>query len=375
MPARRLALLGAILAFALSSCVTAPRVSPPQTTNLEGRPVAGPAAAYPQPEPLALPPPTASGFSKLKGWVEEDHVAAFKALLSSCPVQRDPAMRRVCEAARLTDGPDETRARHFFEQHFVLDPVVGVGLLTGYFTPVYEARTQKVGPFLGALRPRPADLSVGNGAFSYPDRAQIEVTPERHPLAWLRPEDLFFLQIQGSGILRFPDGREVRAVYDGSNGAPFLGIAGPMIERGLLPARAASAREVHDWLAAHRGPEATALMDLNRRYVFFRLAPDRGQGAIGAAGAPLIAGRSIAVDPRSHPLGTLFWLDAEAPGLEGAFPSYRRLALALDVGSAIQGDVRADLYLGEGEPAGDEAGRVRHVLRLYELRPTPEISP
>jgi membrane-bound lytic murein transglycosylase A len=90
---------------------------------------------------------------------------------------------------------------------------------------------------------------------------------------------------------------------------------------------------------------------------------------VGAAGIPLPAGRAIAVDAGKHALGELFWLDAGAPKLAGAFPAYRRLAVALDVGGAIKGDVRADLYTGTGPAAGAEAGRVRHELRLYRLVP------
>jgi membrane-bound lytic murein transglycosylase A len=50
-------------------------------------------------------------------------------------------------------------------------------------------------------------------------------------------------------------------------------------------------------------------------------------------------------------------------------PAYRRLVTALDTGGAIKGAVRADLYMGEGEAAGAEAGRVRHALRLWRLVP------
>jgi len=90
---------------------------------------------------------------------------------------------------------------------------------------------------------------------------------------------------------------------------------------------------------------------------------------VGAAGAPLPPGRAIAVDPARHAMGEVFWLDAASPTLAGAFPAYRRLALALDTGGAIKGDVRADLYMGLGPEAGVEAGRVRHVLKMYRLAP------
>jgi len=110
-------------------------------------------------------------------------------------------------------------------------------------------------------------------------------------------------------------------------------------------------------------------MRLNPRYAFFKLGPDDGKPPVGAANLPLTAGRAIAVDPGFHPYGELLWVDAEAPMLAGAFPAYRRLVSALDTGGAIKGEVRADLYLGEGDAAGAEAGRVRHTLRLYRLMP------
>ncbi|MGZ6017991.1 MAG: 3D domain-containing protein, partial [Phenylobacterium sp.] len=80
-------------------------------------------------------------------------------------------------------------------------------------------------------------------------------------------------------------------------------------------------------------------------------------------------GRALAMDPTAHQMGEYFWVDANAPILNGAFPTYRRLAMALDTGGAIRGEVRADLYLGQGPDAGLEAGRVRHTLKLFRLVP------
>ncbi len=207
------------------------------------------------------------------------------------------------------------------------------------------------------------------------DRATIESRPAPDALAWMRPEDLFFLQIQGSGVLVFDDGARWRAVFDGANGAPFLAVAGPMLRRGLLQGGQASAAAIHDWLARHRGAEAATIMDLDRRYVFFRLEPDDGQTPMGAAGARLPPGRAVAVDPAFHNMGELLWIDAASPTLAGAFPHYQRLAIALDTGIAIKGNSRADLYLGEGPEAGLEAGRVRHILRLYRLVPMESAGP
>jgi membrane-bound lytic murein transglycosylase A len=239
--------------------------------------------------------------------------------------------------------------------------------------PIYDASDHQTDEFSAPVRPRPADLprisAMVPQAQVYDDRADIESRPAPDALAWMRPEDLFFLQIQGSGVLNFPNAPAQKLVFDGSNGAPFLGLAAGMRQRGLITDADSSAQRIHDWLGAHRGPAADELMRLDRRYVFFRLQPDDGQEPAGAAGVRLAAGRSLAVDPARHALGEVFWLDASAPSLPGAFPAYRRLAIALDTGAAIKGAVRADLYLGRGPVAGAEAGRVRHVLRLYRLTP------
>jgi len=154
-----------------------------------------------------------------------------------------------------------------------------------------------------------------------------------------------------------------------------VGVASILRDRGLLADRDTSGEAIRAWLADHRGPEADAVMRQNPRYVFFRAAPDDGREPPGAAGAALIPGRALAMDPSKHAMGGVYWIDAKAPALTGAFPVYQRLAIALDVGGAIKGLVRADLYTGTGPVAGVEAGRVRHQLDLYELTPVPAETP
>ncbi|HEX4710708.1 MltA domain-containing protein, partial [Phenylobacterium sp.] len=188
-------------------------------------------------------------------------------------------------------------------------------------------------------------------------------------LAWMRPEDLFFLQVQGSGVLTFETGKRMKALYAANNGRAFVAVSNIMRERGLLAGDNTSAEAIRSWLADHRGPDADDIMRLNPRYAFFSLAPDDGRQPVGSANLPLPPGRALAVDTAYHAMGELLWIDADKPILKGAFPAYRRLALALDTGGAIKGEVRADLYLGSGSAAGLEAGRVRHTLRLYRLVP------
>jgi membrane-bound lytic murein transglycosylase A len=301
----------------------------------------------------------------LPGWAAEDHAAALGAFRAACRVSRAAALAAACRAARAADSMDDGAARRFFETWFAAEPLAGEGLLTAYFTPEYAARRAPDAEFRAALRGKPDDLAGG----AYAERAEIERRPPERPLAWMRPEDLFFLQTQGSGVVAFEDGRRMKALFAASNGRPFAAIGAAMREAGLLATDEITAGAIHAWLAAHRGPQADALMRLNPRYVFFRLAPDDGTPPTGSAAVPLPAGRALAVDPAHHPMGELLWIEADRPVLKGARAAYRRLAVALDTGGAIRGPVRADLYLGQGPAAGAEAGTVRHALRLYRLVP------
>jgi membrane-bound lytic murein transglycosylase A len=337
-------------------------------------PEAPPVRREPQPPPPARqepppPPPPSIGnglsLSILPGWAEEDHIAALRAYQTGCVA--DAQARATCAQARRLTYPDDETARVFLETWFRLEPVgQDPGLLTSYFAPEYEARLAPDGEFTAPVRPRPADLDPNR---PYADRATIEARSPRDAIAWMRPEDLFFLQIQGSGSLTFPDGQRLRANFAGHNGRTFVGIAAPMRQRGLLADADTSGEAIRAWLAAHGGPQADAIMRLNPRYVFFSLGPDDGADPPGAAGVPLPAGRAIAVDPSFHSYGVAYWIDATAPVLNGAFPTYRRLVMALDTGGAIRGQVRADLYMGRGRAAGVEAGRVRHTLRMFRLVP------
>lgn len=387
LPGVRGGLVAAFALLMLAACTTT-SVTPtaPVTPTVPSQPPVTPPVTPAEPaRPVS--------FEDLPGWAQEDHLGALDAFRQGCGVAKDPAMAEVCRQARAERPGNDADARRFLETHFRPEVLPGQGLLTAYFAPEYEARMSRSAEFSAPMRGKPADLvtvdlgqfnpggvgqkiagevtgEVGGGqVVPYPDRAAIEATTETRPLAWMRPEDLFFLQIQGSGILVLPDGRRVRAAFAAHNGRPFVGIATPMRDRGLLPDNNTSGDAIRIWLADHRGPEADAIMQLNPRYVFFQTLPDDGRQAVGAAGIPLPAGRAVAVDTSKHALGELFWLDAGAPKLSGAFPTYRRLALALDVGGAIKGDVRADLYTGTGAAAGAEAGRVRHDLRLYRLVP------
>ncbi|WP_132979015.1 murein transglycosylase A [Pigmentiphaga sp. D-2] len=111
--------------------------------------------------------------------------------------------------------------------------------------------------------------------------------------------------------------------------------------------------------------QATGIPDPS--YVFFRLIPDGPQGPLGALGVPLTAGRSIAVDPRTTPLGYPVFVSTGDPS--PAAGTVNRLMFAQDTGGAIRGTVRADYFWGFGPTAGDRAARMKETGRMWLLLP------
>jgi membrane-bound lytic murein transglycosylase A len=102
-------------------------------------------------------------------------------------------------------------------------------------------------------------------------------------------------------------------------------------------------------------------------YVFFRLIPDSPNGPVGALGVPLSAGRSVAVDPRTTPLGAPVFV-ATPDDTSGAV-AINRLMFAQDSGGAIQGAVRADYFFGFGQNAQSQASHTKQRLRMWVLLP------
>ncbi len=188
-----------------------------------------------------------------------------------------------------------------------------------------------------------------------------------------QPIDAFFLQIQGSGRIRLADGTAMRVGYADQNGHPFRSIARVLIERGELTLDRASKQSIEAWGRANPD-KLPALLDENPSFVFFReVAPPAPgsldaqiDGPIGALGVPLLARRTIAVDPRLIPLGAPVFLATTMPL---STQPLHRLTLAQDTGGAIRGAVRADFFWGFGDEAGREAGRMRQEGRMWLLWP------
>jgi membrane-bound lytic murein transglycosylase A len=318
-------------------------------------------------------------FDELPGWRDDRVAQAWPALLQSC--QRPaPEWTAVCADARTQRPRSDQEARRWFEQNLVpysIQPLQGSspGLLTGYYEPVLAGSRRPTAEKRYPLHGLPADLIPGR---PYWTRQQIDTLPAAQAalrgkeIAFVaNPIDAFVLHVQGSGrlVLTEHDGttKVVRLAYAGNNGQPYQSIGRWLIDQGELQPGQASWPQIRAWTESHPA-RINELLWVNPRYVFFReeTLPDPALGPRGAQGVPLTPGRSIAVDPRSVPYGTPVWLDSTEP-LTGRL--LRRVVLAQDTGSAIQGAVRADYFWGWGSDAAAQAGRMKQPLRMWALWP------
>ncbi|MET3718096.1 membrane-bound lytic murein transglycosylase [Pseudomonas sp. PvP001] len=200
----------------------------------------------------------------------------------------------------------------------------------------------------------------------YDDAATIQRQGINAPVvAWMRdPMDLQFLQIQGSGRLQLDSGRQLRVGYADQNGHPYRPVGRWLVEQGLLKKEEVSMGRIREWAVANpqRVPE---LLASNPSYVFFSLRPDSNEGPRGSLNVPLTAGYSVAIDRKVIPLGSLLWLSTTRP--DGS-PVVRPVA-AQDTGGAIAGEVRADLFWGTGDEAGELAGNMKQEGQVWLLWP------
>ena len=322
---------------------------------------------------------------------EADLLAGFDAWRSACQrLKADPVWGATCAAA--TDVPRNAGAvRGFLKAR--LD-VFGLrsadnspnGLITGYYEPIYPGSLTETASAHVPVYGVPDDLIIVNLESIYPElkgkrlRGRLEgrvLKPyddastinsqgsSAKPIAWLtNPMDLQFLQIQGSARIQVAGGRQLRVGYADQNGYPYRPIGRWLVEQGELKKDEVSMGTISAWAKAHpeRIPE---LLASNPSYVFFSTRPDSNEGPRGSLNVPLTAGYSVAVDRKVIPLGSLLWLSTTQP--DGS-PITRPVA-AQDTGGAITGEVRADLFWGTGEAAGELAGNMKQQGQIWMLWP------
>lgn len=382
-----------LLGLALAGCAAGPDARP-------AAPVP-PAAAPPASVPAAPAPPAAQTGRPVVAHVvgRPSAIAGFRPSSDSLRAFRRacPRLLRRADPSGLTRAEDWAAAcadrgedpARFFDTHFRavrLDD--GRAFVTGYYEPELAACRAPGGACSTPIHGVPDDLvSIDLGQFAddldgrtirgrwdgvrfrpHFSRAEIAdgALDGRRPalaFAWTSdPVGLFFLHIQGSGLLRYGDGTVQRIGYAGQNGHPYVAIGRLLRQRGAIEGTIGMA-EIRQWLATN--PEAgQALMRENPSYVFLRPLPAALDGPLGSLNVPLIPRANAAIDARVAPLGAPIWLETRLDGAE-----YAGLLVAADTGGAIRGANRIDLFFGPGAEAARIAGALQAEGRALLLLP------
>jgi membrane-bound lytic murein transglycosylase A len=177
------------------------------------------------------------------------------------------------------------------------------------------------------------------------------------------------MEVEGSGTLRFPDGREMRVGPAATNGRPYRSIGRLLIDEGRLTEDSVSMHAIRSWLQQNPAERARVLRH-NQSVVFFR----RLEGPpLGSLGVPLTPARSIATDARLFPPGALAYVRTERPVRlsDGrvAWGPVSRFVLNQDTGGAIRGPGRVDVFWGRGSDAELAASEMKQLGDLYFLVP------
>jgi membrane-bound lytic murein transglycosylase A len=388
-----------------------PRQAPRETRNV-AEPHSNPAARQPIPAtPLPAIPaaaaPVGTATSKAAGLIpgpafdslplsDDASARALVAFRLSCP-----SLVRRTDTSGLTQGSDwqpacdaaktwpESDAHAFFARWFETVQVAdGKAQATGYYEPEIAGSRHKRPGYDVPVYAKPDDIiEVDLGQFStdlkgkkirgrvagktfipYFDRKDIDqgaLNGRGLEIAYAAdPVELFFLQIQGSGRLRGPDGQVMRIGFAGQNGREYVGIGALMRDRGLLQPGKASMQGIMEYLRTHP-EEGQAIMWENKSYVFFQEL--KGAGPNGSLGLPVTGQVSAAVDPKFIPLGAPVFLSMDRAEANG-------LWIAQDTGGAIKGANRVDTFWGAGDDARAIAGGMNSRGTAWLLLPVGTLS-
>lgn len=263
--------------------------------------------------------------------------------------------------------------------------------VTGYYLPMLEARAKPDSRFRFPLYGVPKDLQrVNLGAFHsrfdgeaivarveggkvlpYFSRREIDdglaLAGKGLELAWVDDEMArYSLMVQGSGLLRFEDGRIANVNYAAANGHAYKSLGKALIADGKIPAEQISMPAIEAYFR-ERPHEMREYLNRNPSYVFFKLAPE---GPYGSDGIALVPGRAIATDKRLFGSGLIGYLTYPrarfAPdGKVEAWEAGSRFVMDQDTGGAIKGPGRVDVYWGGGQEAALRAGTLNGDARLW----------
>lgn len=357
-----------------------------------------------------------SSFKELPGWETADVSNSLIVFQKSCktflkqnpdnkagsqeiPLQvKDwqPACREAMQIEHVTDD----KARVFFQKWFT--PVEFYthqsvkGLFTGYYLPLLHGSYTKTKEFNVPIYGMPSNMvTINPNDFGYGtltrrivgrvengkvvpfyNRAAINngaIHDKAPVLVWVNSHvDRLFMEIQGSGVVKLPNGEKLYLGYEAENGAAYTPIGKVLVNRGVMTKENASMQRIRAWLESHP-EEIHNIMNQNESFVFFRVL--KHSAAMGAQGIELTAGYSLAVDRKWIPLGTPLWLTTTHPDAQSQEQhQLQRLMIAQDTGGAIRGQVRGDVFWGYGKKATNIAGLMKNEGHYWLLLPRQVVA-
>ena len=326
-----------------------------------------------------------SNFEELPNWENEEYDAALNHFMQSCKTTKTKNIyKELCQKAE-----EATDSKEFLMDYFVPYKIVSSnnqeGLLTGYYEPELKGSMIKKEPYIYPVYETPNDLITVDLSNQYPElknyRLRGRIKGNKLVPYYEREEadeksldadiicytdskiDLFFLEVQGSGRVRLENGETIFIGYDNQNGHRYKSIGKYLVNKDEIPLEEISLQSIKAWLE-NNPSRVDEVLNYNKSMVFFK---QKEQPASGSLGVVLTPRRSVAVDRRYIPLGSMLYLSARTKN-----KVFNHVVMAQDTGGAIKGSIRADLFCGYGEEAKEIAGELKAPLTLWIFLPKEE---
>ena len=257
----------------------------------------------------------------------------------------------------------------------------GTVLYTGYYTPIFEGSFEPSKGFTYPLYKQPENLvkgsdgeilgrRYGDGKIGpYPPRAVIEdaMLLRGKELVWLRdPFEVYIAHVQGSAKIRLPHGEIVTVGYAANNGHEYKSITEALVKDGRISSSRMSLAAMIAYFK-NNSTQVAKYTRMNPRFVFFREEHGEPRGSLNEPVTPM---RTIATDKTIFPRGCLVFISTALPQVKNGqvvLQPYSGFALDQDTGGAIRAPGRCDIYMGQGDTAGELAGRTYQEGKLYYL--------
>ena len=266
--------------------------------------------------------PNNKAFAVLSGWENADLKPSLLAFRNSCKLflKQDPEQnvgntrfslkakdwQPLCGAAMKVNAYSKYSIRAFFQTWFKPVAVNGKAPSQGTFTGYYAATIE-------GSRSKTSKYSI-----PLHDHAKKDA-----PIAWVASsKDLSTLVMEGSAMIQLDNGSHMAIEYvKGSASNPYF-------------------QETED------------------------------KSFHGAQDVTLTPGYSMAIDRQWIPLGTPLWLTTEVrQDFSKKAQPFNRLMIAQDIGNAIRGAVRGDMYWGPGSKATKIASNIKNQGTYWLLLP------